>query len=254
MCVRHCTREHRVPSDSAQRRARRVRAIARRIGAGLRTRERDAPAGALRVPRRRLRRTRDRDVESSIAGAPRDGRSAGGHGQGVGRGAHSVVDRLSAEFRSREKMAALQTIHGGPHAAPGHVAFPWNTQVFAGRGNVAAVNYHAPRAWPKWPGDRRPLQRGIRRRQAGTDWLLPGLHRPRGSWRPAAATATSVAYERPHRPVQTFITAAPDITTGSACGDRVRSLPTSWARFTGTIRRASPAVSTPLSTRKRRRS
>ncbi len=66
---------HRACAGRRRRHHRRLRAVARRLGARVRARERDASAGALRVPRRRQRRARDRDAQPGAARAPRAGRA-----------------------------------------------------------------------------------------------------------------------------------------------------------------------------------
>ena len=87
-----------------RRHRRRLRAIARRLGPGVRPREHDAPAGALRVHGERRRTAPDRVVEPGAARAACARRSADGDGQGLGRRAGAdvgdVIRRASIRRRS----------------------------------------------------------------------------------------------------------------------------------------------------------
>jgi dipeptidyl aminopeptidase/acylaminoacyl peptidase len=152
-------------------------AIERRLGPGLRAGERDAPAGALRMPWRRLRRARDRDAQSGLARTARAGRRARGDDQGWGGAPVQMWIVYPPNFDPAKKWPMLQTIHGGPHSAHQDTwHFRWNTQVFAGYGYVvAAVNYHGSSGFgQKWleaiAG--RYGEKEFADVEAGTDWLL----------------------------------------------------------------------------------
>ncbi len=253
-------------ADRRRRHHRRLRAIARRLGAGLRARER-------RCTRRRSSRVAATAPASArsrrsiaLAGAPRDGRSARGDGQGLGRGARPDVDRLSAEFRSEQEVAAAaddprRTACG----ASRHVAFPLEHAGVRGP-RLCRGRRELPRLVglrPEVAGDdRRPLRReGIRGRR-GRHRLAAaaGLHRPHAARRDRRQLRRlhGRLHERPHRSLQDVRLPRRMLRLGQHDGDRrlPASSPTSWARSTGTIRRASCASRRIItsSARRRRRS
>ena len=139
---------------------------------------RDAPAGAVRVPRRRLRRARDRDDESRAARAPCARRRARSHGQGLGRRARADVVIYPPNFDPTKKWPLLHSIHGGPHAAhQRQLALPLE---HAGvrrprlrrraRSTITARRASGRSGWRRSPA--RYGEKEFADVEAGTDWLL----------------------------------------------------------------------------------
>ena len=210
----------------ARRCDRRLRAIARRLGARVRSRERRS------IRRRCSPAARDGGGERAIeyaepraARAARDRRRARGHDQGLGRRARADVDRRirRTSIRRRSGRCCIRSTAARTRRISTRWHFRWNTQVFAGHGYVvAAVNYHGSSGFgQKWLetiagryGEKEfaDVEAGDRLAAAA------GLHRSHAARRDRRQLRRlhGRVHERPHRPLPARSSVTRAATTGSA--------------------------------------